>query len=311
MNVCKNETEVFVMVTPKMRTRILSQMANCEVEEYLERNDIIFIPVGVTEMHGALPMDCEYVMAEAYARLFAEKVDGLVLSDLLYFPAGGTVSGRGTMYMSMQDAVNYLKAIARTLLAQGFRRQIYIPGHGMMHMFIPAMISDFLDETKVPMLFINPSEMFANYGVTERRFNFMDYEKKRDPNASILGAYKICGRMDYLPFSGETNKEGHIQPPGWKMTEFCPWLPDLVKCSTTPLGVDWYFLDQINHGSPALPTTREELEAVADEGAKEYLENVEKMPMQHVVDTLRLLDEFIQNEVLPKHGDHLPKAHWF
>lgn len=77
MNVCKNETEVFVMVTPKMRTRILSQMANCEVEEYLERNDIIFIPVGVTEMHGALPMDCEYVMAEAYARLFAEKVDGL------------------------------------------------------------------------------------------------------------------------------------------------------------------------------------------------------------------------------------------
>lgn len=298
------------MEVSKMRTRILSQMANCEVEEYLERNDIIFIPVGVTEMHGALPMDCEYVMAEAYARLFAEKVDGLVLSDLLYFPAGGTVSGRGTMYMSMQDAVQYLKAIARSLLAQGFRRQIYIPGHGMMHMFIPAMINDFLDETKVPMLFINPSEMFANYGVTEQKFDFMA-KRDKDPNANILGAYKICGRLDYVPAAGETNREGHIQPPDWKMTDFCPWLPDLVKCSTTPLGVSWYFLDQINHGSPALPATREAIEAVAAEGEKEYRENVEKMPMQHVVDTLRQLDQFIQNEIIPKHGDHLPKAHWF
>lgn len=303
------------MEVPKMRTRILSQMANCEVEEYLQRNDIIFVPVGVTEMHGALPMDCEYVQAEAYARLFAEKVDGLVLSDLLYFPAGGTVSGKGTIYMSMDGAVQYLKSIARSLLAQGFRRQIYIPAHGMMHMFIPAMISDFLDETKVPLLFINPSEMFANYGVTTSRFDFTAgpnrHAENVDPNANLLGAYKICGRLDYVPVGGETNREGHIWTPDWKMTDFCPWLPDLVKCATMPLGVSWYFLDQVNHGSAPLPTSREAMEAAAAQGEQEYREKVEKMPMQHVVDTLRKLDEFIQTEVLPKHGDHLPKPHWF
>lgn len=36
-----------------MRTRFLSKLTNGEVEEYLQRNDLIFVPVGVTETHGA------------------------------------------------------------------------------------------------------------------------------------------------------------------------------------------------------------------------------------------------------------------
>ena len=35
-----------------MRTRILPKMLNSEVEEYLKRNDIIIVPVGIVEMHG-------------------------------------------------------------------------------------------------------------------------------------------------------------------------------------------------------------------------------------------------------------------
>lgn len=30
----------------QMRTRILTHMANTEIEQYLKRNDVIFIPVG-------------------------------------------------------------------------------------------------------------------------------------------------------------------------------------------------------------------------------------------------------------------------
>ena len=44
-----------------MRTRILSKLSNFEVEKYLECNDIIFIPVGPTEMHGRCPLEIEYV----------------------------------------------------------------------------------------------------------------------------------------------------------------------------------------------------------------------------------------------------------
>jgi creatinine amidohydrolase/Fe(II)-dependent formamide hydrolase-like protein len=52
----------------QMRTRFLSKMTNGEVEEYLNRNDIIYVPVGVTETHGALPLDSETVLAEAIAK---------------------------------------------------------------------------------------------------------------------------------------------------------------------------------------------------------------------------------------------------
>ena len=47
----------------KMRTRILGRMLNSEVQQYLERNDIIIVPVGTTEMHGGMPLDCETVVS--------------------------------------------------------------------------------------------------------------------------------------------------------------------------------------------------------------------------------------------------------
>ncbi len=49
----------------EMLTRILGKMLNSEVQDYLDRNDIILIPVGTTEMHGGFPLDCETVISEA------------------------------------------------------------------------------------------------------------------------------------------------------------------------------------------------------------------------------------------------------
>ena len=72
-----------------MRTRILPKMLNSEVEEYLQHNDIIIVPVGTVEMHGGFPLDSETVISEAYALRMAEACDGLVLTGLPYFYAGG------------------------------------------------------------------------------------------------------------------------------------------------------------------------------------------------------------------------------
>ena len=55
-----------------MRTRIFGKMLNSEVQDYLQRNDIIIVPVGTTEMHGGFPLDCETVISEAYALKMAE-----------------------------------------------------------------------------------------------------------------------------------------------------------------------------------------------------------------------------------------------
>ena len=103
-----------------MRTRILGKMLNTEVQEYLQRNDIIIVPVGTTEMHGGFPLDCETVISEAYALKMAEACDGLVLTGLPYFYAGATASGRGTVQVTVRQGIDYLGAIARSLLRLGF-----------------------------------------------------------------------------------------------------------------------------------------------------------------------------------------------
>ena len=88
-----------------MRTRILSKMLNSEVEEYLNRNDIIFVPVGTTESHGGFPLDSETVLGEAIALKMAEACDGLVLTNLPYFYPGATSVARGTVQMSIRTGI--------------------------------------------------------------------------------------------------------------------------------------------------------------------------------------------------------------
>ena len=46
----------------KLRSRQYTDLTNYEIESYLERTDIIIIPVGNCEVHGGLPVDCEYRM---------------------------------------------------------------------------------------------------------------------------------------------------------------------------------------------------------------------------------------------------------
>ena len=118
----------------ELRTRILPKMLNSEVEAYLEHNDIIIVPVGTVEMHGGFPLDSETVISEAYALKMAEACDGLALTGLPYFYAGATASGRGTVQVSIRQGIDYLSAIAHSLLRQGFKRQVYISFHGPAHM---------------------------------------------------------------------------------------------------------------------------------------------------------------------------------
>ena len=139
----------------ELRTRILPKMINSEVEAYLEQNDIIIVPVGTVEMHGGLPLDSETVISEAYALRMAESCDGLVLTGLPYFYAGATASGRGTVQVSVRQGIDYLGAVARSLLRQGFKRQIYISFHGPAHMTCSPMVRDFFDETGVPILYMD------------------------------------------------------------------------------------------------------------------------------------------------------------
>lgn len=260
----------------EMRTRILGKMLNSEVQDYLSRNDIIIVPVGTTEMHGGFPLDCETVISEAYCLRMAEACDGLVLTGLPYFYAGATASGRGTVQVTVRQGIDYLGAIARSLLRLGFKRQVYLSFHGPAHMTICPMIRDFYDETGVPALYVDcMMQVGKNQDLLK---NFME-----DFHAVTVGAYKVMNRLEDVPL---VTGYHHTNP------QSCAPFQDLFSLGYQSAAVGYCFGENQDHMStPDIPdvATRD---AMAERGEAIINTMVERMNMPHVVDQLRKLEEY-------------------
>ena len=260
-----------------MRTRIFGKCLNSEVQEYLKRNDIIIVPVGTTEMHGGFPLDCETVISEAYALKMAEACDGLVLTGLPYFYAGATASGRGTVQVSVRQGIDYLGAIARSLLRLGFKRQVYLSFHGPAHMTICPMIRDFYDETGVPILYM---DMMMQFGKNKDLFASAGFGAFHD---ITVGAYKIMNRLEDIP--PVTGYQHSSQ-------QSCAPFNDLFGLGYQSAAVGYCFGENGDHMStPDIPdlATRDRM---AEDGAGFICKMVERMDMPHVVDQLRKLEAY-------------------
>ena len=263
-----------------MRTRILGKLINSEVQDYLSRNDIIIVPVGTTEMHGGLPLDCETVLSEALALKMAEACDGLVLTGLPYFYAGATASGRGTVQVSVRQGIDYLGAIARSLLRLGFKRQVYISFHGPAHMTICPMLRDFYDETGVPILYM---DCMIHLGKCKDIFPSFDAL-----NDIFVGAYKIMNRIDDVPL---------VTGFGEMKAQSCAPFNDLFGLGFQSAAVGYCFGENQDHApTPDIPdiATRD---AMAEKGEQILCKMVERMDMPHVVEQLRKLEAYgLENE---------------
>ena len=265
-----------------MRTRILGKMLNREVQDYLSRNDIIIVPVGTTEMHGGFPLDCETVISEAYALKMAESCDGLVLTGLPYFYAGATASGRGTVQVSVCQGIDYLGAIARSLLRLGFKRQVYLSFHGPAHMTICPMVRDFYDETGVPILYM---DMMMQFGKNRDLFASAGFGAFHD---ITVGAYKIMNRLEDVPLvTGYDHKE----------PQSCAPFNDLFSLGYQSAAVGYCFGENGDHmATPDIPDI-ETRDAKAALGADMICKMVDRMDMPRVVEQLRKLEAYgLENE---------------
>lgn len=267
-----------------MRTRILPKMLNSEVEEYLQRNDIIIVPVGTVEMHGGFPLDSETVISEAYALRMAEACDGLVLTGLPYFYAGATASGRGTVQVSVRQGIDYLSAVAHSLLRQGFKRQVYVSFHGPAHMTCSPMVRDFFDETGVPILYMDLSMQLGK--LAKDLFTSLDCF-----HAITVGAYQIMGRLQDIPLTTEFSEPAQ---------QSCAPFNDIFGLAYQSAAIGYCFAKQSDH----MPTTaipdEETRQKLADEGQSIIEKAVTAMDMPHVTDQMRKL-ELYNHEVESTH----------
>ena len=108
-----------------MRIRDLNWM---QLEEYLEHDNRIVLPVGSTEQHAYLSLGTDNILAERASVEAAEPLGVPVLPVLAYGVTGFTAYP-GSPSLRETTLLAALSDIADSLLGQGFARILVVNGH--------------------------------------------------------------------------------------------------------------------------------------------------------------------------------------
>ena len=110
-----------------MRVRDLNWM---QLEEYLEHDDRIVLPLGSTEQHAYLSLETDNELAERVAVEAAEPLGVPVLPVLAYGVTPRFAAYPGSPTIGEETYVRLLADLLESLRAQGFARILVVNGHG-------------------------------------------------------------------------------------------------------------------------------------------------------------------------------------
>jgi creatinine amidohydrolase len=106
-----------------------------EVRAYLERDDVILLPVGSTEQHGLhLPLMTDAAEAIAVARGAGEKARVLVAPPVWYGWTPHHMGYPGTVTLRADTLTAVIEDVCQSLFHHGFRRIIIINGHRLANL---------------------------------------------------------------------------------------------------------------------------------------------------------------------------------
>lgn len=103
-----------------------------EVNEVADRR-IAIVPAGTLEDHGLhLPIDTDVVIAEEVCRRLAERIprEVVVLPPITYGFSPHHIDGPGTITVRWDTFVSAAQQIVSSLAYHGFRRMMFLNGHG-------------------------------------------------------------------------------------------------------------------------------------------------------------------------------------
>ena len=281
-------TDSIAQTSPSLRTRYLTSLTNIEVENYLQRNDLVFVPIGTVQAHGVLPVDAEYVAAQALALKMAEASDGLVFPFLQFTYPGAGVIGRGTIHVSPSEALPYLKTIARSLLRQGFKRQIYVTSHNAAApQTVSPLVLEFFYETSNPVLYLNGDILLSQAGA--------------DSTKVLFGAYDVVGRLDDIP----VNLTPEI--PELASNESLRKLQTLGSSVGARDGTIGFIQPEDREGPTGRAVTTQQRASWAKEGTAMIDAAVKAADIRKVAESLRDHQRFTREYLIPRFGDLLPR----
>lgn len=280
----------------KLHTRDLTRLSQIQTADYLKRSDIVFIPVGAVETNGIMPSDRDYVSPLAYAMTMAEQTDSLYMPGLVWSYPGTTVIAESTIYLSPGMGTAYLKVLAKSLLRQGFRRQVYISAsQGPAPLTVGTLVREFFEETQVPILYIEMDRHLPRLNLAPA-----------DRDKLIYGAHLIADRLDDLPLKGDYGEAESKASAPVPENEGLAALGKLGFSGSLTLGS--FIPDVMAHGGSnfVLSASAAEREDWGRQGKAQLEAIVKKMRIPEAMAALRKHDEFTRTVILPKYGKMLP-----
>lgn len=304
--------------TPKMRTHLLTSLTGYEIDDYLKRNDVIFIPVGPTEVNGGNPTDVEYVIPLAYAIKLAEKSDGLVLPYLAYFYPGSTTISHGTVMVTPEEGLQYLKVVTRSLIRQGFRRIVFLTSHGPSGDTLRPLAREIFDETHVPVVWMDcsgiasagrsstwgqpgagrPSTSVSGAPAAAASVSGGMEEMFSQRRSITYGAYLAVGRLDDMPIDFAVPQHEFDADPS---------TTKLSRLLGGPIQSDYgrFYSDPSEHGGWPSAVTAKQRQEWGKQGLQIIESQVAAYDVVGMLDALRQHYEFTKT-LEKKYGDLLP-----
>jgi creatinine amidohydrolase len=101
-----------------------------QVEQYLQSDDRIVLPIGSTEQHAYLSLATDSILAEQVAVEAADPLGVPVLPAMPFGIAPGFAAFPGTVTLRTETLVAVISEVLDTLYGQGFRGFLAVNGHG-------------------------------------------------------------------------------------------------------------------------------------------------------------------------------------
>lgn len=131
----------------KIKAHLLEEMCWPDVEEALKETQIVLIPVGAIEQHGPhLPFVTDALIPEVVCKKVSEKIGCVVAPTVKvgysphHMPFKGTITLRTVTFMYI------LKDYAHCLAKHGFKRIIFVNGHGGNQAVLGQVVNELIQE---------------------------------------------------------------------------------------------------------------------------------------------------------------------
>jgi creatinine amidohydrolase len=145
----------------QLLSHCLADLAYPDIRAYLERDDIILIPMASLEQHGPhLPLSTDTVTAYEVSKRAADQADVLYTPTVWtgYSPQHmrGPGQGMGTITIRAETLNSLLYDIARSLIHHGFNKLVFVNGHGSNVKVIDPVLRKIRYDTGAMVAFYKP-----------------------------------------------------------------------------------------------------------------------------------------------------------